>query len=257
MRWSWTKGLETGVETRSQFIVPSELTRDGSFADITVTPESALRLSSVWACIRLLSDTISTLPLDAFRNDEEIPIPPLLASPAAGWSLPEWLYAVMVSLLTRGNGYGIITARSGPRLTPAQVEIVNPDNITANTNANGSITWRYKGAEIDPQDLWHIRGFVSPGSVLGLSPISYAAETIGLSLAVQRFGREFFKSGATPSGILSVGHQMNEDVIGLTKEKIRNATHGKREPLIVAGPGVGEVKWQSLSINPNESQFVE
>ena len=247
------------VETRDlDFIVPSELGRDGSYADVQVTPDTALRLSAVWACVRLLADTVSTLPLDTFRGDEEIPAPPLLASPAAGWSLPEWLYAAMVSLLLRGNAYGLITARSGPRLTPAQVELVNPDNLTVNVEANGSVTYRYRGRVIDPSDLWHVRAFVYPGSPVGLSPISYAAETVGLGLATQRFGREFFKSGASPSGILSINAPLSSEQIEMAKFKIFAATHGKREPLIVGGTGTGEAaQWTSLSINPNESQFVE
>jgi HK97 family phage portal protein len=247
------------VETRDlDFIVPSELGRDGSYADVQVTPDTALRLSAVWACVRLLADTVSTLPLDTFRGDEEIPAPPLLASPAAGWSLPEWLYAAMVSLLLRGNAYGLITARSGPRLTPAQVELVNPDNLTVNVEANGSVTYRYRGRVIDPSDLWHVRAFVYPGSPVGLSPISYAAETVGLGLATQRFGREFFKSGASPSGILSINAPLSSEQIEMAKFKIFSATHGKREPLIVGGTGTGEAaQWTSLSINPNESQFVE
>jgi HK97 family phage portal protein len=248
------------VETRdSQFIVPSELTRDGSYADITVTPDTALRLSAVWACVRLLADTVSTLPLDTFRGDEEITAPPLLTSPAAGWSLPEWLYAAMVSLLLRGNAWGLITARSGPRLTPAQVELVNPDNVTVNVEANGSITYRYKGRVIDPGDLWHVRAFVYPGSPVGLSPVSYAMETIGLSLAVQRFGREFFNSGASPSGILSVNAPLSSEKIEEVKFRISAATHGKREPLVVGSSGAtgDPITWTSLSINPNESQFIE
>ena len=248
------------IETRDdQFIVPSELIGSGSYADITVTPDTALRLSSVWACVRLLADTVSTLPIDAFRNDEEISTPPLLTSPAAGWSLTEWLYATMVSLLLRGNAYGLITARSGPRLTPAQVELLNPDLVTVNVEANGSVTYRYKGRVIDPGDLWHVRAFVFPGSTVGLSPVSYAIETIGLSLAVQRFGREFFKSGASPSWILSVNAPLSNERIEEVKWRIFNATHGKREPLVVGSSGAtGEpVTWTSLSINPNESQFIE
>jgi hypothetical protein len=76
-----------------------------------------------------------------------------------------------------------------------------------------SPVYRYKGREIDPGDLWHVRAFVFPGSSVGLSPISYAIETIGLSLAVQRFGREFFKSGASPSGILSVNAPLSNEKI--------------------------------------------
>jgi HK97 family phage portal protein len=252
MRWPWQ------VETRdSQFIVPSELTGSGNFADTApVDPDSALRLSSVWACVNLLANTISTLPIDVFRNDEEIPAPPLLASPAAGWTLEQWLWALMQSLLLRGNAYSLVTARSGPRLTPSQVEPVNPDSMSVNVGVDGSITYRFKGRVLDPSDVWHIAAFRPAGSAVGLSPIGFAAETIGLSLAVQRFGRAFFQDGATPSGILS-GEGIRSSNIDLVRELLSRATRGRRQPLIVGGGGVGELKWQSLSVNPNESQFVD
>src|SRR6266508_6195028 len=165
------------VETRQDFIVPSELVGQGNFADTNpVTPDSALRLSSVWACINLLANTISTLPIDVFRNDEEIPAPPLLASPAAGWTLEQWLWALMQSLLLRGNAFSLITARSGPRLTPSQVEPVNPDNMSVNVEVDGTITYRWKGRLLDPSDVWHVAAFRPAGPPVGLSPISYAAE---------------------------------------------------------------------------------
>jgi len=246
------------VETRdSDFIVPSDFTDRGNFADTTpVTPDSALRLSSVWACVALLANTISTLPLDVFRGDEEIPVPPLLASPAAGWTLEEWLWAVMQSLLLRGNSYGLITARSGPRLVPSQVEPVNPDNMSVNVELDGSVTYRWKGRLLDAGDVWHVAAFRPAGSPVGLSPIAFAVETLGLSLAVQRFGRAFFQDGATPSGILS-GEGIRSSNIDLVRELLSRATRGRRQPLIVGGGGVGELKWQSLSVNPNESQFVD
>ena len=159
----------------------------------------------------------------------------------------------MVSLLLRGNAYGLITARSGPRLTPAQVELVNPDQLTVNVEGNGSVTYRYKGRPIDPGDLWHVRAFVYPGSPVGLSPISYAAETVGLGLATQRYGREFFKSGATPSGMITVEAPVSQEMMQMAKHKIEAATHGKRDPIFVSGGA----KWQSLSVNPEESQFIE
>jgi len=252
MAWPWKR------ETRdSQFIVPSELNQTGDFAHVQVTPESALRLSSVWACVRLLSDAVSTLPLDVFRNDEEIGLPALLASPAAGWSLVEWVYAIMQSLLLRGNAYGLITARSGPRLTPAQVELVNPDNMTVMVDPDGRVSYRFKGRQLDPEDVWHVRAFVTAGSPVGLSPIAYAQETIGLGLSTQRFGRQFFTEGASPSGILSIptGTAMSQERVQAIKEMLRVATRGKRDPLIVTG--TADTKWQSISIAPNESQFVE
>jgi HK97 family phage portal protein len=241
------------VETRQQFIVPSELVSQGSFADVRVTPDQALRLSAVWACIRLLADTISSLPVDAHRRSGEEFTTPLLSSPAAGWTLPEWVYAVMVSLLLRGNAYGFITARSGPRLTATQVELVNPDLMTTQVNPDGSIIRRYRGQEVDPADLWHVRAFTYPGSPDGLSPIAYAAETIGLGLATRRFGQQFFTEGAMPTGILAIPHTTSMDRVAEAKFKLINATQGKREPLIVSG----EITWTPLAVKPEESQFVD
>jgi HK97 family phage portal protein len=253
MHWPWK------VETRdSQFLMPSDFANNGNFADTkAVDPDSALRLSSVWACINLLANTISTLPIDVFRNDEEIPAPPLLASPAAGWTLEQWLWALMQSLLLRGNAYSLITARSGPRLTPSQVEPVNPDNVSVSVGVDGSITYRFKGRVLDPSDVWHVAAFRPAGSPVGLSPIAAASETIGLGLAVQRFGRAFFADGAMPSGLLTVEQKMNQSDVDLARTHLDRATHGRRQPLIVSGGGAGDVKWQNLSIAPEESQFVE
>jgi len=242
------------VETRqSQFIVPSELTGSGSFADVRVTPDQALRLSAVWACIRLLADTISSLPVDAHRRSGEEFSSPLLTSPAAEWTLAEWVSAVMVSLLLRGNAFGLITARSGPRLSPTQVELVNPDLVTTQVNPDGSVVRRYRGQEVDPGDLWHVRAYVYPGSPDGLSPITYAAESIGLGLATQRFGQQFFSEGAMPTGVLTVPHATHTETVDYAKYVLMAKTHGKREPLVVSG----EITWTPLAVKPEESQFVD
>ncbi len=243
------------VETRqSQFIVPSEILRDQDYSNTTVTPETALRLSAVWACVRLLADSVSSLPLDAYRGDEEISLPPLLVSPSAGWSRTEFVYAAMVSLLLRGNAYGMITARSGPRLTPSQVELVNPDDLSVTVLQDGSVAYRYKGRLVDREDLWHVRAFPYPGSPVGLSPIAYAAETIGLGLATVRFGRAFFTQGAAPSGLLTMESTLSQEDADALKERLKRTQRGTRDPLIVSGDGV---KWESMSIAPEESQFVE
>jgi HK97 family phage portal protein len=163
----------------------------------------------------------------------------------------------MQSLLLRGNAYGLVTARSGPRLTPSQVEPVNPDSMSVTVGADGTITYRFKGRVLDPSDVWHVAAFRPAGSAVGLSPISFAAETIGLGLAVQRFGRSYFADGATPSGLLITNQKMSDLEADVVKDRLYRATHGRRQPLVVSGGGAGDVKWQSLSIAPEESQFVE
>jgi HK97 family phage portal protein len=256
VRWSWTNGVEsTKVETRdSQFIVPSELTNNsGNFADVNVNPDQALRLSAVWACVNLLSNTVSTLPLKAYRPGGAEFNPVLLDSPAAGWTLPDWLEAIMRSLLLRGNLYGFVTARSGPRMSPSQVELVDPDLVSVNVSPSGEVTYRFRGREVDPSDLWHVRAFRYPGSPLGLSPIQYASEVVGLGLSTRRFGQAYFSDGATPTGVLKVGQPVSQEMLNLTRAYLDRATHGRRQPLVVSG----DASWTPLSISPEQSQFID
>jgi HK97 family phage portal protein len=242
------------VETRQQFIVPSELTgSSGNFADVNVNADQALRLSAVWACVNLLSNTVSTLPVKAHRPGGAEFSPVLLDSPAAGWTLTDWLEAVMRSLLLRGNCYGFITARSGPRMSPSQVELVDPDLVSVNVSPEGAVTYRFRGQLVDPSDLWHVRAFRYPGSPLGLSPIQYAAECIGLGLSTRRFGQSYFSDGAMPTGILKIGQPASQDMVDLTRAYLDRATHGRRQPLIVSG----EAAWTQLSVSPEQSQFID
>ncbi len=242
-------------EQRALWQVGDTLPVSSSFADTRVTADTALRLSAVWGCVRLLADTVSTLPVDVYRRGERDPLapPPLLANPAAGWSLPDWLYATMVSLLLRGNAYALITARSGPAMRPAQVELVHPDLMAVTVLLDGTVEYRYKGSVVDRDDLWHARAFVYPGCPTGLSPVAYAAESLGLGLATQRFGKQYFEEGALPSGLLTTEQNLSQDNANMLKQMFKARTRGSREP-VVLGHGT---TYQAISVSPEESQFIE
>jgi phage portal protein BeeE len=147
-RWVWRR-----VEQREALTLDQLLADQGTptAAGEPVTTDSAMRLSAVWACVRLLSDAVSTLPVHAYRRGERDPLPdlpPLLRSPAAGMTLPDWLYGAMVSLLVAGNCYGRVVARSGAGLLPAQVELLHPDRVGVSVNGDGMVTYRLNGTEL-------------------------------------------------------------------------------------------------------------
>ena len=202
-RWVWDR-----TEHREQLTLEQLLAEESrpTAAGEPVTVESALRLSTVWGCVRLLADSVSTLPLHVYRGDERepIPSPPLLARPSADFpELADWLWAVMASLLVRGNAWGVITARSGAGLLPSQCDLVHPDRVTVTTNGDGTQTIRVAGEEVPRSALWHVKAFPWPGSLLGLSPIAYARETIGLGLGAEKYGASFYRDAAIPSGVLT------------------------------------------------------
>jgi HK97 family phage portal protein len=221
----------------------------------SVTPDSAMRLSAVWSCVKLLADTVSTLPVDVYRRGEREPIttPSILLEPAADQPLHEWLYGVMVSLLLRGNCYGLVTARSGATMLPAQVEVLRPDDVGVNVDEGGRVVYRFLGREIDRADMWHVRAFTMPGAVLGRSPIESAKQSIGLGLAAEKFGALFFGDGATPSGVLTTKDRLTVPQVKELAEAWKGAHNKRRTPAVLSG----DLTWQAITVAPEESQFIE
>jgi phage portal protein BeeE len=101
MRWSWPWKRHD----RALFQV-GDIPVSTTYAAVPVNPSTALQHSAVWACVNLIAGSISTLPLAAYRDGDERPLPalpPILRAPSAGTSLPDFLYATLQSVLLRGN----------------------------------------------------------------------------------------------------------------------------------------------------------
>jgi HK97 family phage portal protein len=225
-----------------------------TYAAVAVNPTTAMQHSAVWACVNLVAGSISTLPLAAYRDGDETPLPalpPILRQPAAGWSLPEFLYAVLQALLVRGNCYGLIVDRAGAGLLPAQVELLANDRVQV--EANSRIIWRIDGQEVDPASIWHVRAFTTPGAVLGLSPIGHARQAVGLGLGAEKYAAKFFGESAIPSGVLTSEQDIKQDRADALKARWRQAHQGNRD-IAVLGQGA---RFQPVTIPPEQAQFLE
>jgi HK97 family phage portal protein len=250
-RWVWSRVANREALTLEQLLGEQATP---TAAGVPVTTDHALRLSAVWACVRLLADAVSTLPLDVYRRGERDPLPelpPLLRQPAAGMSLNEWLYAVMVSLLLRGNAYGIVTGRSGSTLLPAQVDLAHPDRLGVTVTPDGRVQYRLNCEELLPDDVWHVRAYTFPGAVLGLSPVEYARQTIGLGLAAEKFGAQWFGEGSVPAGVLYADRAGNKEVADKLRAEWMAARRDNRKPAVLSG-----VRYEPISVKPEESQFL-
>jgi HK97 family phage portal protein len=252
-RYVWRR-----TENRQELTLEQLLAEEGrpTASGESVTVESALRLSTVWGCVRLLADSVSTLPLHVYRGDDRdpIPTPPLLQRPSADFpELADWLWACMASLLLRGNCWGLVTDRRGAGLLPSQVDLVHPDRVTVTTNGDGLRVIRMGGVEQNPADIFHVKAFPWPGQLEGLSPIAYAREAIGLGLAAERYGAKWFGDNAVPSGVLSTDqHISGKEAVDL-KEGWKAYHKGHRD-IAVLGNGA---RFQPITIAPEESQFIQ
>lgn len=180
---------------------------------VHVTPDSALRHSAVWACLRLRADLVSSMPVDVYRRVQgiqvEVPAPPVLVTPGGiAVGIREWMYSTQVDLDRSGNCFGLITERSGVmgpdgRGVPARIDLLSLSDVVVRANGAQITKFVVAGTEYDPWDVWHEKQYTVAGLPLGLSPVAYAAWTIEESLNAQQFAREWFAGGAIPMAELT------------------------------------------------------
>lgn len=230
------------------------------------TPEdNAMALGSFYACVTLLADIISSMGVNAYRTNADgtktlvTPQPPLfINSPYPETTWFSWLWMLLEAMAVTGNGFGYITAR-GDDMRPTAILPVHPDFMNIELpNADIAMSWpdpKYfiDGKHIPSEDVVHIKRYPIAGSAVGMSPVQKAAASVGLGLAAERYGLRYFRDSANPSGILHTDQE-------LTPEQARQAQKGwmkghqqRRLPAVMSGG----LKWQSVTLTPEESQFLE
>lgn len=219
----------------------------------------AMRLSAVFACLRLLSEAVSTLPLDTFIRDKGTrrpyrPRPDYLSFQPPQGSRIDYLSQVMLSLLTDGNAY-VLTPRDAQGI-PLDLIVLDPTQVVV-SRERGRVSYKVGEIELDPvTDVMHVKGMCMPGAIKGLSPISYARETIGLGLAVQSFGTSFFNNGALPAAVIETEKEFSKEAAERFAETW-NARHNGVGNANKVGVLTGGAKLTKVSLQPNDSQFLE
>ncbi|MEU1602680.1 phage portal protein [Micromonospora matsumotoense] len=191
------------ITTAADLIPP----RNGSSRKgrVLVNNDSALQHSAVWACLRLRADLISTMPVDVYRrvNDQqiEVPKPPVLINPGGdNCDLQEWLYSTQVDLDRAGNAFGLITERNGRGL-PSRIELLPLQSVVVVYRDN-KLSYRVGSETFEPADIWHEKQYTVAGLPYGLSPIQYAAHSIGEYLSIQDYATDWFNGNAIPAAVL-------------------------------------------------------
>lgn len=175
---------------------------------VDVNQDSALRQSAVWACVRLRADHISTLPVDVFRDHDglavEVPKKPQIFVTPGGdtWPWHDWAWASQSDLDRTGNAVGLIVEKDLMGI-PRVIELQNTRAVSVRVGSDGTVAWLINGKSYRPDQVWHERQFPVSGMVLGLSPIAYAAWTIGEAMSMQEFAMKWFGQGGVPRARLT------------------------------------------------------
>lgn len=234
-------------------------------AGVPVSEQSSLRLSTVYACVRLISESLASLPLQVFRRLDRGK--QLLPKDDRYRLLHDAPNPVMTSFTFRetlaghallwGNGYAWI--ERAPRGKIVALWPVRPDKVKASQDKKtGELQYEYefRGEKLKAtsNSILHVPGLGFDG-ITGYSPIGLMKGGIGMGLAAENFGAQFFGNSALPSGILSTTKQLSPDAAARLKAAWQ-AMHGGDNRWKVAVLEEG-FSWQQLGVKPNEAQYLE
>lgn len=249
-------------EARSTF--PTISTADyaslfgGGFGSVSMAAaETSLQSVAFRAGVDLIASLVSESPLDVFSGAgtgrAQRTMPANLKDPGAdGRGLEDWVYRLVTSWLIRGNAYAIETDWDA-RGRATALDLLHPDDVRAQV-VDGAPQWRVNGTLVEEQATFqHHRVNPMPGRLLGLSPIELHATTLGISLTSARFGAQWFKDGAHPSGLLTTAGKLQESDADTAKKRFMAAMSGTREPAVL---GLGW-EYKPIQITPEESQFLQ
>jgi len=226
---------------------------------VAVGSDNALTFTAVWAAIRLLSESVSSLPLGVYskKDGEKIvaesnPVYSLLKiRPNNYQSKITFLEKVMMDILTKGNSYVRIERNRGA--IPTALLPLNVDEVKIKF-IDGVLFYETETNIYDAADILHFKTLTKDG-IIGLSPIDQCKNSIGWGMAVEEFGNTFFKNGAKLSGVLQTDRALSETAIGRLKNSFNNVysqlTGSNSTVVLEEG-----LTFKPVSISAEQAQFL-
>ena len=233
-----------------------------------VSPDSALRLAAVYACVRILAETMASLPLVVYQRRADGGkdrvtdhwLYRLMAKRPNRFQNPfEWREMLQGHLALRGNAFNQII--TNPRGEIIELMPIHPDRVKIELLPSGEYRYRISdrsGTEVilPRGEVWHLRGLSSDG-LMGMSPIELARENLGTALAAQGYGARFFANDAKPTGgwIEFPGSFKDSEAKKVFRESYQQAQSGaNRGKVLVLENGM---KFHEVGVTNKDAQFLE
>lgn len=224
----------------------------------------SLQMSAVFACIRILTEAVSTLPLDTYRRNNGTrlpyrPRPAYLDFQPPGLPRNVYMSQVMLSALQAGEAL-VATPRNNlgqvVGLWPLQPELVQMEWV--NDDPTQGKLFRIEGQVFTELDIMHIPAMVQPGRLRGVSPLRHAREAIEGGLRAQDYGRKFFENASVPPAIIETDGQPGPETMDRAKKmaEIWQETHGGANNAGKIGVLVGG-RMKTVAVSPEDSQWLE
>jgi len=229
-----------------------------------VNERTAMQTSAVYACVRILAESVAGLPLHVYERSEDggkntNPSHPIyrLLHDEPNQEMTSFVFreTLMTHLLLWGNAYAQII-RDG-RGYPSALYPLLPDKMSVDRNASGNLVYTYQSdkgeVKLRQENILHISGLGFDG-LIGYSPIAMAKNAVGMSIATEEYGAKFFANGANPGGVLE--HPGTVKDIGRVKDSWNAGYQGSGNAHKIALLEEG-MKFHQVGIPPEQAQFLE
>ena len=232
-------------------------------AGTNIDQVQAMKINAFYACVLLISDTISTLPVDSFirRDGDRVPYrphPTWVQRPDVDLLRSEHYQQVLISLLLDGNAFvRVFRDNSGQVIN---LVVIDPYRVTVTRNkVTREIEYIIDEDESKPvskRDMLQITELRKAGELRGMSRVTELKDNLGLTTALQSFASRFFGQGATTSGIIETAQSLNSDQAKQLVDSFNQRHSGFRKSNRT-GLLTGGAKFVRTGVNPDEAQMLD
>ena len=237
-----------------------------SQAGVAVNAQTAMQSAAVYSCVQVLAQSIGMLPLCVYAIDDagirrrarHHRLWALLQDqPNSFQTAVEFFEMMSAHLCLRGNAYALINRNAKGQIL--ELIPLHPDQVSVQMQADYRLRYgcTLEGGQrmaLATGDVFHVRGLTLNGW-LGISPIAYAREAIGLAMATERFGATLFRNGAKMGGVLEHPGKISKEAADRLRSSFDEAHSGEnahRTAILEEG-----LKWSKVSMTADDSQFLE
>lgn len=231
-----------------------------TWSGASVTYNTAFMLSTTYGAVRLITDTVSTFPVDTFYrfNGERLPFRPRpmwVWEPDSNITIADHLQQVVVSmLLSHGACVRVFRNDAGEVVN---LVVLDPTLVEPVRAQNGDVEFMWNGrVRIAAADMIYIPLLRKPGNIKGVCPLDELKQTFGAAAALDEFAARFFSNGSTTSGVIELPQMLDKIKAAEIKDTFETAHQGNRRAHRVAVLGGGG-KFVKTGVDPESAQMLE
>jgi HK97 family phage portal protein len=239
-----------------------------TWANVPVSAHTQLQITTAWSAVRLIAETVGTLPLHLYRTTakgrerakDDARYALVRWQPCDYMTAPEWKESMVVSLATMGQAYNPVERfESTGRIV--QIQPVHKSRVQPEILADGSVVYWLtdrtgRRRKLTRRDVMPVRGFGGAGELEGYAPHQIHGNSLALSVAMEKYAAEFFGSGGRPQGILKTeaefGEKSRDQIRAGFATYLRESRQRGELPVLD-----GKTEYQPISTPNNEAQFIE